>query len=711
MAVFLQLRKDLEFHPRPGNPSNQWVVKDPIGFNHFLLSEEDCFLLKLFDGSRGLEQVRDRWQDEFQTKSLSRDQLKRTVHRLLADNLLTTGQFGSGRTFRRQREVATKRRFWATVASPYAFRLGSINPKGILDLLNPIANLLFHPIVVIANFVLAAIVFLFFVGHFENVAQRAHLMTDFFSYENVAAILVVVAIVKVLHELGHALACQKFGGDCFEIGILVIVFFPTLYCDVSDSWTFNEKWKRILVSAAGLYVEIILASLASVCWLATSPGFANTIFFNIAIMCSVNSLLINGNPLLKYDGYYVASDLFNQPNLRARSQQQLAQLTRSMTLQGSEPASISVSLCLYGILSWLYRAFVFLSIFLGMYFLLEFAEFGKLAGAIVLGLAALAVIRMIGPWTNRKSLLNGSGGRLRHSFWICATTILVALCFVPLPSYVFCSFVVEPSGSSIVYAKRDGILHVHVGSFEHVTKGQLLAEVSDPRLTEEIQAKTKEESHLKRRLELASKLQAELAQAAIGVEQLRNQLSKTAMQLQTLRREDADLKLTAKLDGVVKAIPLEGRQLGKLTKTNRLLKDTVFDARNRNLPVFRGQPLFAIEQTKDGRLIAYLDEDSVEHLEIGQITALEFDRHPGGKIEGTIEQIVETDFLPLEMANPGGSDLPTADLPNQSKYRIVIQAAQIPDDVYTGSNGRARISVKSKTAFQKFYAAIQRSWR
>ena len=698
--MILQLRKDLLFYQREGKPAVQWIVKDPVGFNHFLFSEEEFFLLQLFDGSRTLDQIRKTWQAEFKTRSLSQKQLLKTVHRLLADNLLSTDQFGYGKRLREHRNKAAARQFRASLSSPYLARIGSVNPKTILELLELPARFLFHPFTIASILVLSAISLAFFIGHFEHVSQRAGAMAGLFSYKNLVAIFVVAAIVKIFHELGHALACRRFGGDCFEIGLLLIAFFPTLYCDVSDSWTFKEKWKRILVAFAGIYVEIILALIASICWITTNPGFANTMFFNIAIMCSINSLLINGNPLLKYDGYYVASDLFNQPNLASRSRKQLLKLLNNVVFQNRSSLPIEFGLCAYGFLSLLYRLLVVLVILSGLYLLMDSAGFGQLAGAIVLGVLVLMMSRNI----HVSSTI--SLKRIRTSFIVCTLLAVVAACFMPLPTYVRCSFLVEPELSSIAYAPRDGILRIHANSYEYVEKGQLLAEVIDDHLQEEIRAMKQKKANLERRMVLASKLQAESAKAAVGVEQLRNQITKTRSELLSLLDQRASLDLKAERSGLVRPIPIKA---DGSTGLNYTLESTFFDSMNQDIPVRRGQPLFAIEQ-QNKLLVSYLEENDVEHLEVGQAAVFAFDRIPGKTTEGTVSKIVETEFLPAEDANNryGTSDQSTALA--RSRYRIVLFADEIPSEVYCGSSGQGRVSVASQTVLEKLRTIVNRWW-
>ena len=113
---------------------------------------------------------------------------------------------------------------------------------------------------------------------------------------------------KVFHELGHALICKHFGGECHQIGPMLLVFTPALYCDTSDSWMLPSRWQRAAVGMAGVATEILLAAVATMVWVSTAPGLTHYIAMNVMLVCSVSTLLFNANPLLRYDGYYVLSD-------------------------------------------------------------------------------------------------------------------------------------------------------------------------------------------------------------------------------------------------------------------------------------------------------------------------------------------------------------------------------------------------------------------
>ena len=176
----------------------------------------------------------------------------------------------------------------------------------------------------------------------------------------------ILATAKILHELGHALTCIRLGGQCRELGLMLLVFTPCLYCDVSDAWTFSNKWRRIAVSAAGIIVEINLAAVAALLWCFSPIGLVHALAFNVMVVCSVSTLLFNGNPLMRYDGYYVLADLVEVPNLAEQSRAVLARAAAFLFLGIRQPRD-SVSrrgeargqllLGLYGLASSAYRGF------------------------------------------------------------------------------------------------------------------------------------------------------------------------------------------------------------------------------------------------------------------------------------------------------------------------------------------------------------------
>ncbi|MCK4873088.1 MAG: efflux RND transporter periplasmic adaptor subunit [Phycisphaerales bacterium] len=143
---------------------------------------------------------------------------------------------------------------------------------------------------------------------------------------NLIWMTVIFVVLKTIHEFSHAFACKAYGGRVTEMGIMLMLLLPIPYCNATDSWGFTAKAKRVGVAAAGMYGEFAIASVAAIIWSVTEPGVLHTIAFNTIFIASITTLLFNLNPLLRYDGYYMLSDLIEVPNLANRSQEMLKHL-------------------------------------------------------------------------------------------------------------------------------------------------------------------------------------------------------------------------------------------------------------------------------------------------------------------------------------------------------------------------------------------------
>ena len=123
------------------------------------------------------------------------------------------------------------------------------------------------------------------------------------------------------------MSCRSIGRECNEMGVLLLAFIPCLYCNVSDVWMEPKRWKRMLVSSAGIYVEMLIAAICVPLWLMSNSGELQLFWFTLMTICSVNTILINGNPLLRYDGYYLLFDAVGIPNLYMKAQAALQDLS------------------------------------------------------------------------------------------------------------------------------------------------------------------------------------------------------------------------------------------------------------------------------------------------------------------------------------------------------------------------------------------------
>jgi putative peptide zinc metalloprotease protein len=213
-------------------------------------------------------------------------------------------------------------------------------------------------------------------------ALTANLSDRVLASSNLLVMAIVFPLVKVAHELGHGLAARAWGGAVHEMGVMLLVFAPVPYVDASSSASFPSKYRRAAVAAAGMMVELLLAALAMYVWVLAEPGVVRAVAFNVMLVAGISTLVVNGNPLLRYDGYYILTDLIEMPNLARRGEKFLSwwwdRRVFGVHDQDPPPESPSERLWLVGYtpLAWCYRVFVTVSIilFIGG----EFFVFGTL---------------------------------------------------------------------------------------------------------------------------------------------------------------------------------------------------------------------------------------------------------------------------------------------------------------------------------------------
>lgn len=305
--------------------------------------------------------------------------------------------------------------------------------------------------------------------------------------DNLIWLFLSLFVLKFLHEMAHAIVCRRYGGDVHTIGIMFIAFMPLPYTDATASWSLRSKWQRSMVAAAGMYVELFIAALAAIVWSQTAPGVVNSLAFNLMLIGSVSSLLFNGNPLLKFDAYYILSDVVDLPNLYQKSSQQWFHLAKRYLLgtdTAMSPAENSYErnwFLSYGFGSFIYRLFVMVIITVYM------ADISLFLG--VLMIFAMSYIWVIGPsykllrYLHLSPELHKNRSRAFTAVTASIVGILVILSVVPVSHGMRAPGVVESVQKSSLYAESGGrLLEIHVENGEPVQAGQTLLRFANPEL-------------------------------------------------------------------------------------------------------------------------------------------------------------------------------------------------------------------------------------
>jgi putative peptide zinc metalloprotease protein len=298
-----RLRADLTFAAQETPEQRFVVVKDPRTGKFFKLGEADEFIARQFDGVTPLEEIRRRTEARFDA-TLDPGALDAFARTLSRAGLLDGG------------EAARVRRPKRIKGSLMRIQLRAFDPDRLFRRMLPSVSWCFTPQFVAAALTLVALGVVIVASSWSDVATETVALLQFTTLPLVMA--VAFAVVSA-HEFGHGLTCKHFGGRVHELGFMLMYFQPAFYCNVSDAWLFPERWKRVWVSLAGPLVELIVWALATVMWRVTESDTIAHQLSLIVMACSGAHTLLNFNPFLKLDGYYLLSDVLQMPNLRRRA--------------------------------------------------------------------------------------------------------------------------------------------------------------------------------------------------------------------------------------------------------------------------------------------------------------------------------------------------------------------------------------------------------
>ena len=310
-----------------------YVIKDPLALKYFRFKIEEYFLLQQFDGKQTLQDVKKAFERKYRPQTISIEDLTRFVAQLHEAGIIQIDSAEQAKVLIRRRKKNRWRKVWSFLANILFIKIPIIDPERLLTGMYPYFRWIFTPdFITVSVDVDARWPSPWSSASWKTFYAKLPDFQSFFNWWTIFSFWVCLAIVKIIHEFGHGLTAKHFGGEVHEMGILFLVLTPALYCDVTDSWLLPNKWKRIWISAAGIYVECFLASIATFVWWYSEPGLLNSLAMATMFICSVNTILFNANPLLRYDGYYVMADWLEIPNLRIKSTQFFAYLIQEKVL-------------------------------------------------------------------------------------------------------------------------------------------------------------------------------------------------------------------------------------------------------------------------------------------------------------------------------------------------------------------------------------------
>lgn len=401
-------------------------------------------------------------------------------------------------------------------------------------------------------------------------------MSGMFDFGNLWILGGLWLVLKAFHECWHGFMCRRFGGAVPEAGLTLLLFTTPLgYVNASSSVAFPSRWHRIAVSAAGMYGELFLAALAAILWARVSPGTWSEALHQVVVLSSVTTVLFNANPLMRFDGYYLLSDLLDIPNLYGKGQSVANWMFRRWIL-GMRKAEFPLRrgesfplIAVYGVAAWVWKSVVFIGIVLALAVLFEGA--GLLLAVALLAAAILQSILSAVKYL-RKSAASEGLRPVRLVLRLSAGAGLAALVLfaVEVTPSVRAPAVVRDVGGGEIRAACPGFLRdlkVTVG--DRVAKGDLLARLENAE--EEARLARIEIEVQRSRLRHDALVEAGEIAAALAEEEHLQGLEETAREL---RDHVASLELRAPRDGTIDARHLE-LLVGTWIETGRLLFSVV----------------------------------------------------------------------------------------------------------------------------------------
>ncbi len=477
-AVHVGLREDLEVtrHLFRGEPS--YAIRDPLTFQCQQLTPEDYDIVIRLTAAKPLSAVFDQLVRDGKVSAEDEEEFYHFILNLHRLGFLRLPMSDDKQLYKRfvAKQAAKKKE---KLMGFMFLRIPLVNPDAFLNRTVHLVRPLFSRTAFVLWLVL--MIGAAYVG-FSQRAELAKPLDGLLASRNLPLMWITLIVLKLFHELGHAYACKHYGGHVPEMGAYLVMFTPCAYVDATACWGFNRKWERLVVCFGGMYVESIFAAIAVLVWSVTEPSLIRSLAYNVIFLAGTITVLFNINPLMRYDGYYILSDLTEVPNLRARASQFFINLLKRKCLGLPVPAEagngrLKSLLFVYGAAAAVYRV----TLVLGIAALIATKFF-----VLGLSLAAFYITNAVIGFIMRMSKYLWQSQETASIRWralaISAALFLVfpaVALFAPLPASVRATGVIGATEEFVIRAPSDGFLQeIAIEPGQPVEQSQPLARLA-----------------------------------------------------------------------------------------------------------------------------------------------------------------------------------------------------------------------------------------
>lgn len=522
-----------------------FVIKEPYNNKYFKLTKEAYFFVSRLTLDKTVQEVIDEIIEEDSKNAPSQNEIIELVSSLHSHNLLYFKNLAENDfIFERHKEKKYKEHK-GKLYSFLFFKVPLLNPNSLLDKAKNINDIIFSKFGLVVWLIVCLLGLKAVIDNIETIFDQAQGML---APSNLILLYISLALMKLFHELAHSGMIKKFGGSVNTLGIMFLVLTPLPYMDATHSWFFKDKYQKVIVSFAGMMSDLFFAAIATIIWANTGDGIINSISFNIMIIGSVSSLLFNGNPLLRFDAYYMLSDYLEIPNLFQKSKEyfyylfekHIFKVETSQNPSGSKRESFW--LFTYAVVSYLYRIIIALGIII--YVADQLLIVGIIMAILTFFMWVFTPLKKFIQYLINSPKLYKTRGRALLISSVIFSIVIISIFYIPISNSIKAPGVIESKDSVIVYAKTEGLVEkVLIKNGDYVKKGQTIAILKNKDLEYDIASL----NHSLKQIEIVK--QKFLSQSSINLKALNEKKNVLKEKLDYLLNKQDLLKIKAQDSG------------------------------------------------------------------------------------------------------------------------------------------------------------------
>ena len=692
----LTLRAELRFDSRTENENTFVVIEDPVRSKFFQIGAREYRFIASIDGEKTIREVVAALNENMPAgESAFSDELATTVCQWLVQSNLAFGDTMDNARRLSQQAQSLNRAKLIGLFNPISCKFKLFNPNNALTKVQPYVQWLFSGWFLVVWVAVAIYTLTQIYSHWDSMGSASAGILSGYSW---IWLMLTWILLKVVHETAHGTACRRYGGEVPEAGVLLLLFTPMAYVNVTSMWRFSNPWHRIVVSGAGMYVELFISFLAFILWTKTTGVIAD-VAFNVFIMSSVTTILFNANPLMRFDGYFLLSDLVGIPNLYTKGTKWFGDRLKCLFFGLPKTPNICAAnelrrVAIYGSMAFFWKISISVSLIIGAGVLFKGAGIvlSVFGVALWFGMPIFKQIKMIFGSQAKHSV---KPMRMVVSFGVLALVGISLFSILRAPATKSAPAIVQFSNETLLRADADGfICKLLVSDGQEVEKGQVLIVLDNPQLANEVL----ELERLANEAKIQSRIYSKQKELSLAMGELKKHEELIA-QLEEKRQQAAGLELTAPFDGFIFQRNLEN-QIGSFAK--------------------RGDPLVSIAQRQTKEVIVSIDQKDLESLKgkEGETLRVVF---PGlsvfdTKMERVDPRASQTPTHPSLCAQAGG---PLTVRPATGKSQeeaafellsprfnvVLVLDADSSNELHSGQRGRAFFSTCSQSLGSYCYIA------